>query len=81
MEWTTTNTNGVKHWVTVGMTDNDELLLVSITRTKLNGGAMTTIKHVTEGTIGVAELVRKVNNIAELDDEMFGMLSEHSRAE
>jgi hypothetical protein len=59
---------------------NESEGLIAISRIKVLGGAVETIKiYNVDEEVGYFKMLNKINNIVKLDDEMFHMISESQR--
>ena len=74
MEFSTLSKSRVKHTVTI--TTAEEGMSLRVTRHRTLGGVPMSISLPLDEDISFSDAMRKVKNIAELDDDMYVMLVE-----
>ena len=76
MEFTILNKSNEKHHITIDTKDAE--LHITIIRLRTAGGIPKIIRLNLESDVGFSECLKKINNLARLDDEMYILLAEHT---
>ena len=77
MEWTLVSKKNVKHLIHVLKVPKGNELLITIVRLELNGGRPKLLKLYVEDSIAFSTCIKKINNIIELDNEMYELMAIH----
>ena len=75
LDWTIENENGIKHYIVTRVTNAN--IEIHVTRVRTTGGRPLRIVKDFPLNAEYMDCIKKVENICNLDDEIYAMLNDH----